>query len=73
MSTKFHTTVTVKSIEHRFVKQWIRGVGKDAEFKEDSIGWYVTFEENPSTSIYMGHTETHLKKGDRLKMTLERV
>lgn len=63
---------TVKAVEHRLAKRWVRGTGKDAEFAEDSVGWYLTFFESP-VAAYAGMDEPKIRPGDRMKMSMEVV
>lgn len=69
-SVKFVYHRTVKIVEQRFRTEWVSGVGKDAKTREVSEGWFVVFAEEP-TAMYLGTTETDLKVGDRMQLTLE--
>lgn len=61
---------TVKSVEHRVAKRWVRGTGKDAEFEDNSIGWYMVFQEWP-VAMFVGEDQPTAKINDRIKMTME--
>lgn len=63
---------TVKTVEHRLVRRWLRGAGEHAEFDEQSVGWYVTFFESP-VAAFAGPDEPEIKTGDRVKMSMEVV
>lgn len=71
-STKFVYLRTIKKVEERYYKSHVSGVGKDAEMKDVSLGWYATFVEDP-VAAYLGLTETGLSAGDKVKLTLEKV
>jgi hypothetical protein len=62
----------IASVEEKCAKQWMRGVGKDAEFADKTEGWYATFKSCPA-SIYLGTEKPVLSAGDRVRITLERV
>lgn len=64
--------VTVVSVQERIARRWVRGAGKDAEFVEDSEGFYAKFAEWPA-SIYLGQTNPGIEVGDRVKFSLEKV
>lgn len=70
--SKYAVTDVIKSVEHKFVKQWLRGTGNDAVFKEQSIGYYVVFTSCPA-SMYLGDSEPSLRAGDRVRLTIEKV
>ncbi len=72
MSTKFVMVDRVKKIDHKVAKRWLRGTGKDAEFAEDSAGYWAAFESCPA-SIYLGSAAPGLKAGDAVRLTLEKV
>jgi hypothetical protein len=72
MTTKYVVHDAVREIEHKFVKRWVRGTGQDAEFTDDSIGYYVHFKSFPA-SLYLGEAMPVLRAGDQVKITLERA
>jgi hypothetical protein len=72
VSTKYVMTDVVRTIEHKMVRQWVRGTGDGAEFREQSIGYYAVFTSCPA-SMYLGPEEPHLKAGDKVRLTLERA
>lgn len=63
---------TVKEVEERAARKWVRGVGKDAEFKDKSEGWYVTFEDWPAAA-HVGMNQPDVKPGDRVKFSMEKA
>lgn len=63
---------TVRAVEHRIARRWVRGTNKDAEFEEDSVGWYVTFHESP-VAAFAGPEQPDIKIGDRVKLSMEVV
>ncbi len=71
MTTKFTIHDTIRSVKLKMARQWLRGVGKDAEFQENTAGWYITLDG--SLSLYIGEEEPKLRAGDRVKVTVEKV
>ena len=61
MKIKF--TAKVVKIEEKFEKTHIRGVGPDAEFKDVSLGWFVSFQGSYE-SIHVGFEKPTTKFGD---------
>jgi hypothetical protein len=72
MSTKFVMVDRVRRVEEKIARQWIRGSGPKAEFREGSEGWWAIFESCPA-SMYLGTTRPELKAGDAVRITLEKV
>ena len=72
MKIRIVSIVTVRTVEERVAKRWLRGAGNAAEFAEDSQGWYATFAEWPG-SAYLGNENPGLGVGDKIKITLEKV
>lgn len=64
--------LTVDSVEERYSRTYVRGLGKEAEFREDSLGWFVTFSQH-QVSIRVGDNRPDLGPGDRVHLTLERA
>jgi hypothetical protein len=62
---------TIRAVEHRLARQWKRGLGKDAEFSENSEGWYAMLNEFPG-SVFLGDEDVDWRAGDRLRITVER-
>lgn len=72
MKVKIVSYATVKSVEERVARKWIRGAGKDAEFEPKSEGFYANLAEWPG-SAFLGTENPGLKAGDKVKITLEKV
>ncbi len=72
MSTKFVLVDKVKKVAEKFARRWVGGSGKEAEFEEDSHGWYAELNANPM-SIYLGRSKPGLKSGDTIRITIEKV
>jgi hypothetical protein len=70
--TKFVMMDRVREIEHKFVRQWLSGLGDKAKFRDDSVGYYAIFESCPA-SMYLGPDEPGLKEGDQVRVTIERA
>jgi hypothetical protein len=62
----------IRKIENKITSQWLSGVGKDAKFAVNSIGWYAIFESCPA-SIYLGEEKPALKMGDKVRLTVEKA
>ncbi len=69
--TKYILSDTVQSVEHKIVRQWTGGIGKDAEFEDDSIGWWAVLGDS-RIAFHLGTKEPALKKGDRIRLTIEK-
>lgn len=63
---------TVKSVENRIARQWVRGFGADAVFERKSEGWYVGIANWPA-SIFFGREQPRLQAGDRVRITVEKA
>jgi hypothetical protein len=72
MSKRITWYVTVKKIEERFVRRWVKGVGNEAVFSKDSEGWYVVFAEW-AAAAHVGKDKPDFEPGDCVKMTMEKV
>lgn len=70
--SKYTMTDIIKTIEHKFVKKWVKGVGSETKFKDETIGYYAVFTSCPA-SIFLGNDEPKLKAGDRVRITLEKM
>jgi len=65
----YRQEATVKKIEERFRTEWVRGQGKDAETKEVSDGWWITFTD--SLSAIRCDTKPDCTIGDKAVCTWE--
>ena len=72
MSTRFVMLGTVRAVEERVARRWLRGAGEAAEFLEESEGWYAVLGEWP-ISVYLGKTRVGLRAGDSVRLTLEKM
>lgn len=63
---------TVEQVREHFKTVHLEGTGKDARFKNDSLGWYVLFEGS-GECLYFGETRPELNVGDKVKITFERI
>ena len=69
--TKYVTSDVVQRVEHRIARRWVRGLGRDAEFDDDSLGWWVVFQS--CASMYLGREKPGLVAGDRVRVTVEKM
>jgi hypothetical protein len=69
---KYTMTDTIKKIEHKAAKRWLRGTGPEAKFVDDSQGYWAVFTSCPA-SIFLGAEAPGLKAGDQVRLTLEKV
>lgn len=61
----------VNKVWLRTDKVWVSGFGKDAVFKDKSIGHYVNFKHS-SESIFFGVEKPELSPGDKVRVTFEK-
>lgn len=61
----------VLDIRERHNEVWQSGVGKDAKFKSQSLGYFVLLEGSYE-AIHLGAEPPELKIGDRVKITIEK-
>lgn len=70
--THYILSGVVSAVEERFETLGARkGANDQTEFVQRSIGWFVQFEGG--ASIYLGHEKPTFVRGDRVRLTLERV
>jgi hypothetical protein len=67
--TRFRAVVI--SVEEKFHKNYVRGVGKNAEFRDVGIGWFVRLS-NSYESLCVGEGEPDLSPGDIVLVTIEK-
>jgi hypothetical protein len=71
MNTRYAFTSTVISVDEKFhTNRVVMIEGKPQEEKE-SLGWFVRITE--SSAICVGGERPDIKKGDKVKITLEKV
>lgn len=68
MKVKFSSVVTALSEKHD--KHYMRGVGKEAEFRQTSRGWFVKLA-NSYESLFIGLEKPNIKIGDIATITFE--
>lgn len=62
---------TCISLEERFGRHYVSGVGNDAIFEKVSLGWYAIFDGSRE-SLYFGTEKPWFDKGDKIKVTFQR-
>lgn len=65
-------TIQTKVTAVREIKEKIhtKGVGKDAEFEEVSLGWFLHLDGSREL-IHVGPDKPELKAGDPIRITIE--
>ena len=63
---------TVLTVKEHFRDRWKSGIGHDYITESISLGWFIHFEGS-FESLHIGTEEPALKKGDRIKITLEKI
>lgn len=63
----------VDEVKEAFNTYYVSGVGKDALFESESIGWFVHFRDPAIGSFYLGAERPDYEPNDVIKITLERV
>jgi hypothetical protein len=53
-------------------KRWVRGTAKEAEFVEESMGWYL-FLEGSWEGLQVGAERPNLEVGDKVLITIRKV
>lgn len=59
----------ILDIQKRHVKNWISGVGKEAEFHYDFIGYYILLEGSHEM-LCVGLEESRLRVGQKVKISI---
>ena len=62
----------VVEVKEHFSKVHVAGVGTDATFSDQSLGWYVLFEGSQEC-LYFGEVRPELSAGDKVKISFERT
>jgi len=60
---------TVTEIEERSRSRHVGGVGPTTEFRQESLGWFVTLDKS-RLSIRIGSVQPDLRKGDQIKILI---
>lgn len=63
---------TVSNVEEHFVPQYLGGIGDAAQFRDVSHGWFV-YLEGSHEALGLGAERPALAKGDKVKITVEKV
>jgi len=59
-------------VEKRTRSIYVSGIGKDAEFFNQDLGWWLLITGSHE-AIYLGEEQPDIKEGDKIKITLEKV
>lgn len=62
----------IVEVEEHFVPAYISGFGAEAVFENRSKGWFL-YLEGSYEALHVGKEKPELQKGDRIKITLEKV
>lgn len=72
MKTKYHVFSEVVTVENRKARYWVSGTGDTAKFHEADLGFWMVLADSHE-AIFMGMTEPAFHKGDKVKITFERI
>ena len=53
----------VVKVEQRFKRNYVNGVGKEAQFTEETLGWFVALAGSHE-ALRCGDTKPNISKGD---------
>lgn len=70
--TRYVINSKITSVEEEFQPCWLSGFGSGAIFENRSMGWFV-YLEGSYEALHVGKEKPELQKGDRIKITLEKV
>jgi len=59
----------IQTVEERFYKNYIRGIGDKAEFENKSMGFYLIFTDG--FSVYAGDRRPDFNNGQIVTLTIE--
>ena len=62
----------VSAIQEEFDQKYISGFGDNAVFEKKSKGWFV-FLEGSYEKLHLGTEKPDWKKGDKIRITMEKV
>ena len=71
MTTQYVATTRVISVEKRYDKFWVSGVGPDSTFDERSKGWFLT--TTSGTFCFGAKCPVDLKPGSTIDLTFQRI
>lgn len=64
---------TCKNIEQRFQKLWVSGLGQEAVFRQEDLGWWMTLTGSYE-SVYVGHEKPDgINSGDEIEISFKKV
>jgi len=69
---RFRIYSRVTKIHELKSKRWIRGAGNSAEFREESMGWYL-FLEGSWEGLHVGTERPNLQVGDKVMISIRKV
>lgn len=70
--TRYIINTKIRAVEEEFAPHFISGFGADAKFENRSLGWFI-FMDGSYEALHVGKEKPELQKGDRIKITLEKV
>lgn len=70
--TRWVINSKVTDIREESSREYVKGIGNEAIFKEVSKGWFL-YLEGSHEALHVGMEKPELEKGDRVKITLEKV
>lgn len=59
-------------IEKRSRQIYVSGIGKDAIFHTQDLGWWLLITGSHE-AIFLGEEQPDIQEGDKIRITLERV
>jgi hypothetical protein len=68
---KYKFISIVSQVTERFKSVYQHGVGKDAVFTNESLGWYVHLRDSYE-SFYVGREKPDLLEGNLVSITIEK-
>jgi hypothetical protein len=71
---RIKTLCRVIKIEERFMHVYLGGLGDTAAFRDDSLGWWLTFDSlGGNLTLYLGIEKppAHVQAGATAQLTLE--
>jgi hypothetical protein len=70
--TRYVVKTKVICVEERFKTVYVSGSGANVVNRQNSLGWFVQFEGSYEM-LFVGHEEpVGLKKGDAVRITVEK-
>jgi hypothetical protein len=62
---------TVIDVREKFHKNYVRGVGKEAEFVDVSLGWFLRLTSS-FESIFVGHEKPDIEPDDAVYVSIRK-